>query len=137
METIGKRSEVEIARVAANWWTNFLKDPMTATFDNGDTSRTGSMSKMMAEMGRPKQYDPEKIEEFFHSLVLELCTNQPSTIHVDYSPDYVISSLMNKIFTDRGWNNMSSFPCKTNMWINWTTGKIQVSKGYRAADEEI
>lgn len=134
-----KRSEVEIARIAANYWLGFLTDPQSAKFDNGDTSQTGAMAQMLFGMAKSKQQPctKEQGEQFFHALVLKLVTDQTSSIHVDYNPDYILGKIMDDVFGKNGWNSSATFPVKTNMWINWTTGLIQVSEGYRAPTKNL
>ena len=124
-----------LVKKVVSYWSGFLKDPSTSRFNNGDDSKNGVMSSMLSEMGKPKSYPLDEINEFETKLTKAIELNKPSTISVDYSPDSLLGDIANSCLSN--WNNMSTFPCKTTMWINYDTGEVSVSEGYGANETYI
>lgn len=120
--------ENEVIEAAANYWTAFLIDPLSFEFDNGDDSPTGRMSKMMANMGKQKEYSEEEIKAFKKLLCEKLIAQKPFRISIDYNANGILKEVADATLTK--WSDMSTFPCKTGMSINYEEGVVAVSQGY-------
>ena len=125
----------ETAVKVAKYWSGFLKDTSTSKFDNGDTSGNGAMAMMLSEMGKPKGYPDDEVIAFESQMLANLMLDLPRYLGVDYSPDSFIANIADDKLSK--WNSMSTFPCKTNMHINWETGIVKVSQGYGAESIEL
>lgn len=134
-----KRSEVEIANIVADYWLNFLIDPTTAKFDNGSDNKASAVAQMAFNIAKASQkpIEASKLEMVKNKLLVKLLNSQPSGIHVDYSPGWPLYEVLDEVLGEKGWNHSTTFPCKTNMYINWYTGHIEVSEGYRAPSKEL
>ena len=117
-----------IINTITNYWTRFLEDTSTSQFDNGDTGQNAMMMKMIANIGKPKNYPNSDILLFKQRMKTNLNDEQPRRISVDYSPDSFLGEIAENTLTK--WNNMSTFPCKTSMSIDWNSGEIIVREGY-------
>jgi hypothetical protein len=119
----------------AKYWTDFLRNPSTSKFDNGDTSDNGAMAMMLSEMGKPKGYPENEVVAFESQMRANLLLNKPRHLGVDYSPDCFIADIADDKLSS--WNSMSTFPCKTRMSINWEEGVVKVAEGYGASSKII
>lgn len=119
-----------IATKVAKYWTDFLRDPSTSKFDNGDSSSNGAMAMMLSKLGQPSGYSDSEIGCFESQMVANLLLDLPSSLNVDYSPCCFIGDIADEKLGS--WSSMSTFPCKTNMRIDWESGEVKVSEGYAA-----
>jgi hypothetical protein len=137
-----------LAQQAAAWWRKQLEDPgYLGKFDNGDRSRTGEMSQIMASMAALKSPSPATLAlDHFEQLLTEALWSRmqkdpspsrpeykgPASYHVlsvDYGPEY---ELRKAAETAR----VSGFPWKTTMWVNWDADAakcyLEIKRGYGA-----
>lgn len=115
----------ETAKVAANWWRKSIENP---SFNNGDNSRTGLMTRLMAGM-LTADVDPEIMDKFEQQLA-EVLTKEIDktpyviTFGVDYHPDMLLSNVAKEVGLDT--NNWS---WKTMIWIDKDTCKVSAGYG--------
>lgn len=117
-------------QAAANWWGDKLRH---AVFDNGDTSRAGFMSHLMASILHQTPTD-EQIDRFVCALSVAMTklveSNHGSVVHVgvDYNPDRVLLSALHTAGIEG--DNLTTLPWKTRMRIE-PDGEVRVGDGYR------
>ena len=128
--------ELEAINKVVNYWTGFIDGSRRAVFDNGDNSSKGAMYTILASMSQPSVYDKTRVVKFRELLHKTVSESKPSTISVDYSPDRLLDRVAEETL-ENNYNPMSTFPCKTTMWINYDTGVVSVSEGYRADEVYI
>lgn len=123
---------------AVNYWSGFLKNPMSFDMNNGEPSQYVMMN-FLAKVNT-KSYPEEGISKFEDILknyiknALEIEESSRAYLDVDYHPCNVLRSCLDQAFGEKGYNSMTVFPCKTSMWIN--NQEISVSQGY-GADTKI
>lgn len=117
------------------YWSDFLKDPSSFQFDNGDKSSNGKMAMMMANMGKPKSYPAHEIDAFIEMLYNAIAKEMPTSISNDYHADSLLTKVADATLTQ--WSNMNTFPCKTQMSISYEKGVVSVSQGYCAPTKII
>lgn len=117
------------------YWTDFLKDPNSFQFDNGDTSRNGQMATMMANMGKPKSYPAQEIEAFQKMFYNEIIRIMPTQIAIDYHANGILAQVADATLSK--WSDMNTFPVKTVMSIDYENQVVLVSQGYRAPTKII
>lgn len=119
----------ELIIAAAKHWADFLRDPYSFRFNNGDLSQTGKMCAMMASMGKPGCYPEYEINDFEAALI-ELITNKlPRSISNDYHADPILQEAAAKAKLT-GFSDMNSFPVKYSMYINYAQQQVAVSHSY-------
>lgn len=127
--------EREVARLAAKWWADQLRQP--ATLDNGDDTSQGAMTAsfayMLQKMEREKQ-SADKIDAFENALanILERHNDPWFSFGVDYNPDRILSEAAEAAELDLG---MTTLPWKTRMFA--TDEQVKVSVGYRGEPQVI
>lgn len=126
-------SKTEAITKAVAWWSNFLKHTETSRFNNGDHSFQGIMTAGLADICKPKTHPPAEIEAFENRLTEILTEETPRYTGVDYDPEGALGVAASETLS-KVWQ---VFPCKTQMWLDYTTGKVTVSEGYRAPVKEI
>jgi hypothetical protein len=112
------------------YWVDFLKDPNSFVFDNGDNSRNGQMAIMMANMGKPKSYPRAEIDAFQEMLYNEIAKGMPTGFYNDYHADNLLAKVADATLSR--WSDMNTFPVKTSMNIDYKAGIVTVSQGYNA-----
>src|SRR5574344_1851473 len=135
-----KKEEVNnrLLDAAVNYWSGFLKNPMSFDMNNGEPSQYIMMNFLAKS--NTKSYSEEGISKFEDILrnyikkALEIEGADRAYLEVDYHPCNVLSSCLDQAFGEKGYNSMTVFPCKTSMWIN--NQEISVSQGY-GADTKI
>ncbi len=128
--------EIEMLDAAVNYWAGFLEDTSTSRFDNGDTSEQGAMMMMMSELSKPTSHPAEEVAAFKEQLKINILEEMPRNISVDYQPDHILGQAAES--TPSKWSSMSTFPCKTSMYLSLDDGgEISVSQGYGAASVVI
>lgn len=130
-------NEKELALKAAQYWSEFLKNPSKVVFNNGDTSKMGAMCAMMAQKGRVQVYPISVIKDFEENLTLKFLEQKVRTVHVDYDPACELAEACRETIPSDLYNSKSIFPVKTNMTIDWEHNKIMVSEGYRSEYVEL
>ena len=110
------------------YWSDFLKDPMSFQFDNGDASPNGHMVIILANMGKPKSYPEHEIDAFIEMLYNEIAKEMPTSINIDYHVNGILKEVADRTLST--WSDMNSFPVKTNMTIDYKNQVVTVSQGY-------
>ena len=117
------------------YWSDFLKDPNSFQFDNGDKSKTGMMSAMLANMGKPKscpRYEIDAFQEVFYNAIAK---QLPESISIDYVANGILEKVADETLSR--WSNMHTFPVKTHMNIDYKNQVVRVSQGYGAPTKII
>lgn len=118
----------EYVKVAVDWWANAIVSPK---FDNGEALP----SILSFLMGSVKEYSQEDIKVFKETLakgiIKEMKKWNRCSLDVDYHPCRVLAEAGSLI----GVNDMTGYPCKTNMRI--TEQEVSVSAGYGASWETL
>lgn len=128
----------DLVEFAVNYWSGFLKNPMSFEMDNGEPSQY-ALFNILAKSGA-KSFPEEGIKKFEDTLrnyiktTLETEGSGRVYLDVDYHPCNVLSSCLDQAFGEKGYNSMTVFPCKTDMWLN--NQELSVSQGY-GADTKI
>lgn len=112
------------------YWTNFLKDPMSWQFDNGDDSDRGAQAMMLSMMGRKKEYNESTIDMFIKNSVemiddrleiffentgngIDMINSYGNWQLIDFNVDYNPTGKLSIVTRDISEINMNTFPCKT------------------------
>lgn len=121
----------ELVKAAVEYWSGFLKDPLSFEMDNGEPSQHAMLN--MLRMAAVKPFDSERVkifeEELTKIVTSALSIGDHFDLNVDYHPDRNLSHCLDLAFGEKGYISMQVFPCKTNMWIS--EKDVQVSQGYR------
>ena len=120
-----KLSEKQI-KTAVDWWAGAIQNPK---FDNGDDSRSGGMSMILATLART-DVSQNQLESFKRALTEAIQENTPRHISVDYGPDMLLGAAMEKAGIP---SNMA--PWKTTMWL--ISDGVSVRHGYRAETQNL
>ena len=116
-------------KVAIDWWANAIISPK---FDNGE-ALPALFAFLMASA--TKEYTPAEIKTFKEALANgiqdEMSEYGRCNLSVDYHPCRVLANAGNLI----GVNDMTGYPCKTDMYIS--EKEVSVSAGYGAPREVI
>lgn len=135
------------ARVGAEWWANFLREPDSVTWDNGDPVQSAFASVVRDKHSAHQEpFDPDKVDEF-EELVAEGIQgridqqtwdyDQPYMgnrhIRCDYHAHPILASAADEVGIEI--SSMTTFPAKTGMWVD--PGHVQVSVGYQAGRETV
>ena len=113
------------------YWVNFLENPRSWQFDNGDDSDKGAMSMMLSMMGRKSEYSYETISTFIERIIEVISGNLnklfdnglggtkeidsiPNFHLANFSVDYYAYGELGEICNDLSEINMNTFPCKTS-----------------------
>lgn len=127
--------KLQSVEVAVEWWANKIQTP--TVYDNGDTSKTGAMTSLLASMLASNARNGlnseqiQKFKEILSNLIYQEIENYGfSTLTVDYQPQGILgeAAMVSQI-------DESLFPWKTNMSIY--TEQVVVSEGYRKEYETI
>jgi hypothetical protein len=124
----------DLVKVAVEYWSGFLKNPMSFEMDNGEPSQH-AMLNILAKAGA-KPFPEEgvlKFEEILGNYIknaLEIPDSGRVAFEVDYHPCNVLRSCLDQAFGENGYSSMTVFPCKTDMRI--TIDYVKVWQGYRA-----
>lgn len=123
----------KVARAAANWWAQQLRDE-DPLVDNGDLEQS-----MLGSVAREKALDKitsEQISEFEEILTekiqQERIRGRDRYIKCDYGPPKILAEAAEEAGIE---SVRSAFPWKTGMWIE--TNRVLVSEGYNSDREEI
>lgn len=124
--------EVSPARIAAAWWSAFLRGK-PAPLDNGDReSGLATVIGMLAQAHEPK---PDEVAAQAFEDALCAAFEAPGfygTVGVDYHPDRVLSDAAQKAGVKL---SMVTLPWKTCMWIK--PDRVTVRCGYGAATQVL
>lgn len=124
------------AEFAAGWWAEQLAG--VPRFDNGDKSRMGGLTMLMALSARASMADPsdDTLAKFREALVTRLMehseTEWPFAFGVGYGPDGILADAAEEAGLNAG---EPRWPWKTMMWIR--AGQVTVSAGYGAKHEHL
>lgn len=122
-----ERLSKEQIDVAVNWWGDVICNPK---HDNGDDSRQGAMTSMLAAMATHTISEEQK-DAFKEELVGLLKSELPlHGLHCDYGADMTLSKAMEKANIPG-----TNAPWKTNM--NFHGGGVTVRYGYGAESETL
>ena len=126
---------MEYNRVAAKWWADKLRYVSPTNFDNGDNSKTGAYTMMLATvLALDSETSLESIDLFEEKLANKIKEHVEAygslTLSVDYAPDDILSSIAYE--TNVCTNG---FPWKTTMWIR--EDDVSVSSGYAVSIKNI
>jgi hypothetical protein len=142
-----------LARQAAAWWRDQIAGPgYLSKFNNGDTSQAGELARVMASTAALKSPQPvaSQFDRFEHALserVLAFLQRDPSPSRPSYegparylalSVDYAPEGELRKAAEEA---QVSGFPWKTTMWVNWDADAakcyIEVRCGYGAPTQRL
>lgn len=110
-----------MAKIAANWWTERIKNPI---YDNCDNSLTGMMSRafMLSINNSEPEVSTEQINKFekelYNHILMEmlLSLSISGDIDINLDVDYNPCRLLNKCAINAKMTR--DFPWKTSMWIS-------------------
>jgi hypothetical protein len=127
----------ELARRAAAYWTNFLREPAGMVFNNGDEGRNGRMAQILFNLGKKKHPDEkiDKFEELLFERLMDPVKYKIYELDVDYHPDTILTECLKASLVE--YNSMAIFPCKTWLNIDWENNKLTASEGYHGERKEI
>ena len=123
----------DMARFASTWWADQLRG--TAHWDNGDNSRTGQTTALLAmtvQSMESRKRSPESVDRFEEILYKKLLEYTSFCVSVDYNPCKILGDALQEAEC-KGW---SSLPIKTQMFFMFDDS-IQVSLGYGGSRETI
>jgi hypothetical protein len=131
-----------IAQQAARWWRQQLADPgYLGKFNNGDTSRNGELTQIMASMVALSSPGPDtsaldQFEQLLTAALWQRLERNPSpkkqediVLGTDYAPEGLLREI-------GAAAQVSGFPWKTTMWVCWAAEAaecyVEVRHGYGA-----
>jgi len=122
-------------KAAAKWWTDQLRQP--GEWDNGD-AMTSALAAFTINKCRKPKTDEElaRYEKELEEVLTESAASQHGWmwINVDYHPCGMLVEAGRR--ANVRIDDMFDFPCKTHMHLT-TDGRVTVSAGYRAEDQQI
>lgn len=131
--TLGNVEEATDAyQAAGRWWAHAV---LEGSFDNGAddplNQQAQNMARVMSKSAEPELED--KIGGFAKALEHLLRKDEIRSVGVDYHPAQVLRDAAD--LAGMPFNEMMTFPWKTNMWIE--NGVVRVSAGYGQPIEQV